>query len=272
MLRAGSISSDERQVDVGGNHVGKLNLGLLSCLNNALCTHLVCGQVNAVFLLELIHNPLHYCIVEVIAAQMGITIGSTHLEYAILNVHDGYIEGTAAQVEYQYSLSLVLVNAISQGSSSRLVDDAEHLQACNLACILGSLALAVVEVSRNSNNCLVNLLAQISLCISLQLLQNHSRNLRRSVALAIDGYSVALFTHVTLDGSDGTVRVGHSLTLCQLAYQTLTSLGEAHNGRGNSATLRISDYCRLAAFHNGYYRVGSTQVNTYYLRHNLFPP
>ena len=229
MLRAAGISSNKWQVNIGGNHVGQLNLSLLSSLDNTLSTHLVRRQINAVLLLELLYNPVHNCLVEVIAAQMGITIGSTNLKYAILNIHNGHIEGTTAQVKYQNGLSLVLVNTISQSSSSRLVDNTQYIQAGNLTSILGCLTLAIIKVSRNSNNCLVYLFTQISLSISLQLLQNHGRNLRWSVALTINSYGVVLLTHMTLDRRNGAVRVGYSLTLCQLAYQTLTSLGEANN-------------------------------------------
>ena len=255
MLRAGSISSDEWQVDVGGHHAGQLNLSLLSSLDNTLSTHLVCGQINAVFLLELLNDPVHNSLVEVIAAQMGITIGGTNLKHTAINIKDRYIEGTTTKVEYQNRVGILLINTIGQCSSSRLVDNTENLKACNLTSILGSLTLTVVEVCRNSDYCLGNGLTEISLCISLQLLKNHSRNLWWSIALVIYGNGVVLLAHVTLDGSDGTVRVGYSLTLCQLTYQTLTGLGEANYRWGNATALRVSDNCRLAAFHNGHNRV-----------------
>ena len=180
---------------------------------------------------------------------MSITIGSLNFKHTVINIKNRYIEGTAAQVKYQNGMGLILVNTISQCCCSRLIDNTQNLQASNLTSILGCLTLAVVEVCRNSNNCLAYGLPQICLSISLQLLENHSGNLRWCVALVINSYGIVLLAHVTLDGSYGTIWIGYSLTLCQLAHQTLTSLGEAYNRWSNTAALWISDDSRLAAFH-----------------------
>ena len=48
-----------------------------------------------------------------------------------------------------------LIYAVSQRSSGRLVDDTLNFQTCDLAGILGSLALRVGEVSRNGDNRLI---------------------------------------------------------------------------------------------------------------------
>ena len=50
--------------------------------------------------------------------------------------------------------------------------------------ILGRLTLSVVEVSRNGNHRLVDLLPEIIFGRLLHLLQDHRRNLRRAVILA----------------------------------------------------------------------------------------
>ena len=75
--------------------------------------------------------------------------------------------------------------------------------------------------------------------------------------------------HLTLDGRNGVVGVGDSLTLCNLTYQTVAGLGEADNGRGGAGTLRVGDDNGLAALHNSYAAVGSTKVNTNNLTHNI---
>ena len=258
MLRAGCVCRDEGQVDVGLGHAGKLNLGLLSSLDEALGAHLVLGKVDAVLFLELLNHPVHDSLIEVIAAQVSITVGSQHFESAAGKLQDGHIEGTAAQVKDQHSLVLILVQAVSQSCSRGLVDDTEDLQASNAACVLGSLTLAVVEVSRHRDDSLGNSLTQISLSISLQLLEHHSGNLLGSIILAIHVDLVVALAHMALDGSDGAVRVGHSLTLSQLTHQTLAVLGEANYGRSNTAALRIRDNSRLAAFHHRNNGVSST--------------
>ena len=73
---------------------------------------------------------------------------------------------------------------------------------------------------------------------------------------------------MTLDGAYGLIRVGDSLALCHLTYQTLAVLGECHNGRGGSCTLSVGDYHCIAAFHNGYAGVGCTKVDTNNFCHN----
>ena len=110
-------------------------------------------------------------------------------------------------------------------------------------------------------------LAQISLGVSLQLLQDHSADLLGSVLLAVQGHLV-VGAHLTLDGRNGVVGVGDSLTLCNLTYQTVAGLGEADNGRGGAGTLRVGDDNGLAALHNSYAAVGSTKVDTNNLTHN----
>ena len=75
--------------------------------------------------------------------------------------------------------------------------------------------------------------------------------------------------HLTLDGGDGVFGVGDSLTLCNLAYQTLAGFGKADNRRGGTGTLSVRDNNGLAALHNSYAAVGSTKVNTNNLTHNI---
>ena len=258
MLRAGSVCRDEGQVDIGLGHAGKLDFRLLSRLHQTLGSHLVSGQVDAVLLLELLHHPVHDLMVEVIAAQVGIAVGGQHFKGAAGKLQDGDIEGAAAQVEDQNGFIIIFIQAVGKSCRRRLIDNAQNLQTGNASRILRSLALAVIEVSRHRDNCLGNRLPQISLCIRLQLLQNHSGDFLGRVILAVNGNLVVRLAHMTLDGSNGAIRVGHSLTLGQLAHQALAVLGETNHRRSNAATLGIRDNCRLAAFHNGDNRVSST--------------
>ena len=269
MLGAGGIGSDEGQVDVGSGHAGQLNLCLLSSFLQTLHSHTVAAQVDAVLILEGVSQVVDDALIEVIAAQVVVTGSSQYLLDAIAHLNDGYIEGTAAQVVNHDLLVVFLINAISQGSSGGLVDDTAHIQAGNLTGILGGLTLSIGEVSRYSDNGLGNALAQVVFSIALELLQNHGRDLLRGVALAIDG-NLVVGTHVTFDGNNSTVGVCNSLTLCNLTYHTLTGLGKSDNRRCGTGAFSVGDYHRLAAFHNGYTGVGSTQVDTNDLRHNSF--
>ena len=66
-------------------------------------------------------------------------------------------------------------------------DDTADVQAGNGACVLGGLTLAVVEVGRDGDDGLGDGLAQVSLGVSLQLLQNHGADLLGGVLLAAQG-------------------------------------------------------------------------------------
>ena len=88
MLRAGSVSRDVRLVDGGLTHAGQLDLRLLSSFLQALHSHTVVRQVNAVGLLELVNHPVDDALVEVIAAEVGITCGGQNLQNALADIQD----------------------------------------------------------------------------------------------------------------------------------------------------------------------------------------
>ncbi|MNC42390.1 NAD-specific glutamate dehydrogenase [compost metagenome] len=189
------------------------------------------------------------------------------MESAVAQFQNGHVEGTAAQVINQDGFVAVLFQAVCQSGSCRLVDDPQHFQACDLAGILGGLALAVIEISRNSNNGLSNGLAQICFRVGLQLLENHSRNFLRGIVVVVNLF-LMVGAHMALDGDDGALRVGDGLALGGFANDTLAVLLEAYNGGSGARPFRIGDNYRFAAFHNGNAGVGSTQVNTDYFTHD----
>jgi len=83
---------------------------------------------------------------QVVAAEVGITVGGLDLEDAVADFEDGDVEGAAAQVEDGDFLILLLVEAVGERRGGRLVDDAQHVEAGDLAGVLGGLTLGIVEV------------------------------------------------------------------------------------------------------------------------------
>ena len=148
VLRPGLVRGDERQVDVGLHHRGELHLGLLRRLLQALQRHPVLAQVDAVALLELRDDPVDDALVEVVAAEVRVAVGRLHLDDALADLEDRDVERAAAEVVDGDRLVLLLVEAVGQRRRRRLVDDAHHLEAGDLAGVLGRLALRVVEVRR----------------------------------------------------------------------------------------------------------------------------
>ena len=102
------------------------------------------------------------------------------------DVEDRDVERAAAQVEDGDLLVLLLVEAVGQRRGGRLVDDPRDFQAGDLAGVLGRLPLAVVEVGRDGDHRLADLVAQVALGRLLELAEDQRRDLRRRVVLAVD--------------------------------------------------------------------------------------
>ena len=257
MLRAFRTCRDVRQVDVGAHHAGEFDLGLFSGFTDSLHGHLVLRQVDAMALLEFIGHPVHDALIEVIAAQMSIAVRRLYFEYAVTQFQDGHIEGAAAEVIDQDGLVIGLVDAVSQCSSGRFIDDTLYIQTGDTACILRGLTLGIVEVGRDRDDGFRHFFTQIPFCITLHLFEDHGGNLFRRIALAIDRHSV-LGTHMTFDGADRSFRVGNSLTFSQLANQSFPVFRKTNYGRRQTAAFLRRDNGGLAAFHYSNNRVRST--------------
>ena len=120
------------------------------------------------FLRELVCQIVHQHIVEVIAAQVRITVGRQYFEYAVAEFQNGYIEGAAAKVVYQDLVgAFFFVKTVGQRRRSRFVDDSLDIQTRDSARVLGCLLLRVGEVSRYGDNRFGYLLTEVSLCVVL---------------------------------------------------------------------------------------------------------
>ena len=193
---------------------------------------------------------------------MVVASGRANLKYAVAQLKNGNIERTAAKVEDQNLFILVgFVETVSKSRCRRLIDDTHNLETSDLACVLGCLTLSVVEVSRNSDNCLSDGLAYALLSVGLDLLQNHCGNLFRHVVLAVNVHNstatIAILYHVsnglllfaglsirttdeTLYRCDGVFRIGNGLVLCGLAYRALAVLAKANNGRRGAVAFCVN--------------------------------
>ena len=169
MLRTCCVCCDIRKADACACYTGKLNLCLFCSFTDSLHSHFVVCDVNAVFLLELVNNPLGNTHVEVVAAETVVTCCSKNLYNAVTDFKDRDVEGTAAEVVNHNLLVRLLVETVSKSGSCRLIDDTENLKTCNLTCVLCCLTLAVRKVCRNGDNRLRNLCAEIAFGICLEL-------------------------------------------------------------------------------------------------------
>ena len=265
VLRAGRVGRDVRQVDLGRHRRGQLDLGLLGRLLEPLEGLLVLRQVHPLVALELGQQPVDDALVEVVAAEVGVAVGRLDLEDAVAELEDRDVERAAAEVVDGDLLVVLLVEAVGQGRGGRLVDDPLDVEAGDPAGVLGRLALGVVEVGRDGDDRLGDLLAEVGLGVGLELLEDHRADLGRRVRLVADDDPdpvalgilldlvrdellralhlgvVPAAAHEPLDREDGVGRVRDGLALGQLADESLAGLGEGDDRRDGPAALGRGD-------------------------------
>ena len=127
----------------------------------------------------------YHPIVEVLSSEVSVTGRCLHFKDAVFDCQNGDVECSTAQVEDEHiALALaLLVQPIGNGSGGWLVDDAENIQSRDGPGVLGGLTLAVVEISRHRDDCILDGLSQKSLGGLLHLDQNHGRDFLQIVKL-----------------------------------------------------------------------------------------
>src|SRR3546814_7418606 len=68
------------------------------------------------------------------------------LEHAVADFQHRHVEGAATKVVDHDGAAALLVEAVGESGRGGLVEDAQHVEAGDLAGVLGGLALGVVEV------------------------------------------------------------------------------------------------------------------------------
>ena len=150
--------------------------------------------------LELVDEVVHHAVVEVLATEVSVSGGGLDLEDALLNRQDGDIKGAATKIEDEdiaLLRSLLLVQTVRNGSRGGLVDDPSlynhndssvakficvlfvnyisphNIKTSNDPSVLGGLSLRVVEVSRDGDDGVLDVSAQVGLGRLLHLGQHH---------------------------------------------------------------------------------------------------
>ena len=168
---------------------------------------------------------------------MVVTGGRADLHDTVADLQQRHVERAATEVEDQDGLFLLtLVQAVSQCGRGRLVDDPQHVQAGDLAGLLGGLTLGVVEVRGHGDHRVGDVLTEVAFRVALQLLQNAGADLLRGVVLSVDLHR-PVGAHVPFDRTNGPVDVGHRLVLGGLADQHLAVARERHDGWRRPCTL-----------------------------------
>ena len=166
-------------------------------------------------------------------------------------------------------------------------------KAGDLAGVLGGLPLGVVEVRRDGDDRLIDLVSEIGFGRFLQFPQDHGRDFGRRVFLVshlhadilvrsaddlvgddflFHGHFAVPAAHEPLDGINGPRGIGNRLALGRLPDQD-PAIGEGYHAGGKPVSLLIRDYFRLLALHDSDDREGSPQVDSddfFTLSHHAF--
>src|SRR5262249_46939317 len=88
----------------------------------------------------------------IIAAERAVAPGRSHLEHTVVEDEDRDIEGSAAEVVDREPAVLLLLEAISERGSCRLVEESKHLEPGETPRVLGCLTLGIVEIGRHGDH------------------------------------------------------------------------------------------------------------------------
>ena len=267
---AGGILADAFDLDPRERVPADVDLGALGRFLQHLQAVLVEAEVDPLLLEEVVREPRHDAVVEVVAAQVRVAGGGEHLEDVLADLEDRDVEGTAAQVVDRDLLRDLLAESIGERRRGRLVQDAQHLETGDAAGVLGRLALVVVEVGGHGDHRLLHFVAQVVLDDRLHLLQHQRGDLGQRVDvvadLDADGVVLALDDLVrhhrlrllhfvgeveaadeALRAVDGVVGVGDDVALGAVPDEHRPVVEEAdHGGVGALAPL-VPDHHGLTA-------------------------
>ena len=136
--------------------------------------------------------------VEIVAAEVRVTIRRKYFEHTTAELEDRDIERTTTEVEdSNLHVFLRLVETVGQSGCRRLVHDSLDVEASDLSGFFRSLALRVGEVGRHGDDSLRHLLSEVILGRFLHLLKNHGRDFLRRIksAVNVDTGRIVIPTH-----------------------------------------------------------------------------
>jgi hypothetical protein len=251
--------------------VRKLLLGIFRAAQNACHRLRPVGDVNAVLEFEVLKHVLDDLVVEIVAAEMIVAVARDDFHEPLLNPHDGDIEGPAAEIVDQDSLTLMLRCLVDQRRSGRFIDDARHFEPGDLAGLACSLSLRVREIRRHGDHRLADRPSQPRLGNLLQARQDDRRDLLRCV-FALAKLHLGVAAHPPFDRADGSLGIEQELVARLLADEQFPGLGEPDHRGQDDASLVVAERLRATIPVYGDFRVGGAEVDAEDLvRHHRSP-
>ena len=227
--------------------------------------------------------------IEIVPAQAGVSARGEHLEHAVLDPQERYVERAAAQVVDRDDAAVSLMKAIGERGRRGFVDDAEHFQARELSCVFRRLALRVVEIRRNRDHRPENGPAERFLRPGFQAPEHQGADLGRAVGaplrqhvddfpligVRVEGqvtqvvfYVFIAPAHEPLDGKYGVPAVGDALIVRLIAGEYAVG-AKAHHGGHDAALALGREYRRLSPRYGSDQAVRRAQVDPDDVAHSL---
>ncbi len=244
--------------------------------------HRIATEIDTLLFFELVRQPIHDALIEVVTAQVRVTIGGLDFNDIVTDFQNRNIERATTEIVDGDCFIRLLIQTVGQGCRRRFVDNAFDIQPGNLAGIFGGLALTVIKVSRHSNDRFGHRLTEVVFRCLFEFLKHHGGDLRRRIMLIINlnahvsrvaiggflhgvGHHAHFFRHFSktaphksFNGVDRLIRVGHGLATCNLADKPLTIFGKGDDGRRCPTPFLVGDDGWLTAFHHCHNRVCRT--------------
>jgi len=247
-------------------------------------------NADAGLLLEVSNAVVDDAVIEVLTTKMSVTVSGLDLEDTVLNGEEGDIESATTEIEDEdVSLTFTLfVETVSDSGSGGLVDDSLDVETSDLTGVLGSLTLGVIEVSGDSDDSILDGLAEVGLSDFLHLDEDHGGDLFSlelldlsleldddhglvvstglnfegpKLAISLDDLVLELSADKTLGVEDGVGGVSGGLVLGGVSDEALF-LSEGNVGRGGVDTLIVSDDFNFVVLEHTNAGVGGSEINT----------
>ena len=221
---------------------------------------------------------------------MSVTVGGLDFENTFFNSKKWNIKSTTSKIEDQNIslLSVLFIETISNGGSSRLINNSENVETRDGTSILSCLSLRVIEISRDCYDSWFNWLTKISFSNFLHFYENHGWNLFSleffgftlvfnndhwfvirscfdfegpELDISLDCGVLKLSSNKSLGIEDCIKRVSSSLIFCGITNKTLV-FGESYVRWGCVETLIICDDFNFVVYPDTDTRICGSEINT----------
>ena len=170
--------------------------------------------------------------VDIISAQAVVPGNGGDFDNVLKALHDTHVQGPAAEVhDHQLTVSGLGGIAVVESGGGGLVEEPFYVQPRQLGSQLGGTALVVVEISRNADDGLLHLLAQITLRVLQQLAEHQGGELLRLEIPSGQGQRL-LRAHPDFKGGGGSLRIADQPLLGRRSHQDGTILQNTDRAAG----------------------------------------